>query len=324
MTKAIRVHRYGGPEVLSWEEVSVGRPGPGEALIRHTAVGINFIELQHRAGHFSTPLPSGLGTEAAGVVEEIGPGVIDLSPGDRVVSCEGPLGAYSEARIVPAHRLLRLPDGVSDVQAAAATLKGITAQYLLRRTYPVGPGDTILFHAAAGGVGSIACQWAKHLGATVIGTAGGPSKVAFAKANGCDHVIDYTREDFVGRVLEITKGKKVPVVYDSVGKDTFSKSLECLAPLGMMVSFGNASGPIDPIDLGALAQRGSLFVTRASLSVYGAKRADLLAMAKELFELLASSTLRVEINRTYPLSEAAQAHRDLADRKTAGAIVLTV
>ena len=219
--------------MLSWEEVVLGRPGPDEALVRHTVVGVNFIDLQHRAGLGARPLSSGLGTEGVGVVEAVGSGVTDVEPGDRVVSCEGPLGAYSEARILPADRLIRLPDGISDLQAAAVTLKGITAQYLLRRTYRVKRGDTILFHAAAGGVGSIACQWAKHLGATVIGTAGGPAKAAFATANGCDHVIDYTRENIVDRVLEITAGKKVQVVYDWVGHDTFAKSLDCLAPLGV-------------------------------------------------------------------------------------------
>ena len=324
MARAIRIHRYGGPEVLSWDEIELGLPGPGEALVRHSFVGVNFIDLQHRAGLGSPRLPSGLGTEAAGVVERVGPAVADIKPGDRVVSCEGPLGAYAEARIVPAERLIRLPDYISDQHAAASTLKGVTAQCLLHRAYRVRSGDTILFHAAAGGVGSIACQWARHLGATVIGTVGGAAKVQAARVNGCDHVIDYLAEDFVRRVSEITHGAKVQAVFDSVGRDTFVKSLDCLAPFGVMVSFGNASGPIPPLDVATLGPKGSLFVTRASLSVYGARRDDLLAMADSLFQAVNHGAIKLATPQVYPLKEAAQAHRDLADRRTTGSMVLRV
>ncbi len=262
MTHAIRFHQTGGPEVLVWEEVKPGKPGPGEARIRHTAVGLNFVDIYNRSGLYPTEVPSGLGSEGAGVVEEVGPGVSDLKPGDRVAYGNGPLGAYAEARLIPADRLLKLPDGIDDKTAAAMMLKGLTVQYLIRQTYRVKAGDTILLHAAAGGVGLILGQWAKHLGATVIGTVGSDEKAKLAKAHGCAHTVVYTREDFVKRVGEITEGKKVPVVYDSVGKDTFLKSLDCLAPLGVVALFGQSSGSVEPLNLGLLAQKGSLYVTR--------------------------------------------------------------
>jgi NADPH2:quinone reductase len=256
MTHAIRFHKTGGPEVLVWEEVALGKPGPGEARIRHTAVGLNFVDIYNRSGVYPAQLPSGLGGEAAGVVEEVGAGVTDLKPGDRIAYGAAPIGAYAEARLIPADRLLKLPDGIDDKTAAAMMLKGLTTQYLIRQTYRVKAGDTILLHAAAGGVGLILSQWAKHLGATVIGTVGSDEKAKLAKAHGCAHTIVYTREDFVKRVDEITGGKKVPVVYDSVGKDTFLKSLDCLAPLGVAALFGQSSGGVDPLNLGLLAQKG--------------------------------------------------------------------
>jgi NADPH2:quinone reductase len=324
MPKAIRFHQPGGPEVLVWEEVPVGRPGPGEARVRHTAVGLNYVDIYIRRGLYPVPLPSGLGTEAAGVVEEVGPDVTDVKAGDRVAYAGGPLGAYCEERVIPADRLVVLPQGISDQQAAAMMLKGLTVQYLIRQIHKVGKGDTILFHAAVGGVGLIACQWAKSLGATVIGTVGNEEKAKIAKAHGCDHPIVYTREDFVARVKEITRDQKLPVVYDSVGKDTFMKSLDCLRPRGLMVSFGQSSGPIGPVDLGIFAQKGSLFFTRPTLNTYAAARGDLLAMAKDLFDVVRSGAVKIEINQTYPLKEAAQAHRDLESRKTVGSTVFTV
>jgi NADPH2:quinone reductase len=324
MTHAIRFHKTGGPEVLQWEEVPVGKPGPGEARVRHTAIGLNYVDTYVRSGLYPAPLPSGLGAEAAGIVEEVGPGVTDVKPGDRVAYGSSPLGAYSEARVMPADRLVVLPQGITDQQGAAMMLKGMTAQYLIRQIYKVKKGDTILFHAAAGGVGLIACQWAKSLGATVIGTVGGEAKAKLARAHGCAYTIDYTREDFVERVKEITKGEKLPVVYDSIGKDTFMKSLDCLRPLGMMVSFGQASGPVGPIDLGIFAQKGSLFFTRPTLNTYGAKRADMVAMAKDLFEVVLSGAVKIEVNQTYPLKDAAKAHADLQSRKTTGSTVFTV
>jgi NADPH:quinone reductase len=325
MTHAIRFHKPGGPEVLVWEEVQVGKPGPGEARIRHTAVGLNFVDIYNRSGLYpAAQLPSGLGGEAAGVVEEVGEGVTDLKAGDRVAYGSAPLGAYAEARLIPAERLLKLPDGIDDKTAAAMMLKGLTVQYLIRQTYRVKAGDTILLHAAAGGVGLILGQWAKHLGATVIGTVSSDEKAELAKAHGCDHVILYTREDFVKRVEEITGGKKVPVVYDSVGKDTFLKSLDCLAPHGFAVLFGQSSGAVEPLNLGLLAQKGSLFVTRPTLNTYAAKRGDLVAMAKELFEVVLSGAVKIEVHQTYPLKDAAKAHADLAARKTTGSTVLLV
>lgn len=325
MPHAIRFHKTGGPEVLQWEEVPVGKPGPGEARVRHSAVGLNFVEVYVRSGLYpAPPMPSGLGTEGAGVVEEVGPGVTNVKPGDRVAYVGGPPGSYSEQRVMPADRLVVLPKGISEQQGAAIMLKGLTTQYLIRQIFKVKKGDTILFHAAAGGVGLLACQWAKALGATVIGTVGNEEKAKLARDHGCDYPIIYTREDFVQRVKEITKGEMVPVVYDSVGKDTFMKSLDCLRPLGLMVSFGQSSGSVGPIDLGIFAQKGSLFFTRPTLNTYAAKPADYQAMTKDLFEAVQSGKVKIEINQTYKLKDAAQAHRDLQSRKTTGQTVLTV
>jgi NADPH:quinone reductase len=324
MTHAIRFHKTGGPEVLVWEEVKIGKPGPGEARIRHTAVGLNFVDIYNRAGVYPVPLPSGLGSEGAGVVEEVGNGVTDLKPGDRVAYGSSPLGAYAEERLIPADRLIKLPDSIDDKTAAAMMLKGLTTQYLIRQTYRIKAGETILLHAAAGGVGLILGQWAKHLGVTVIGTVGSDEKAKLAQAHGCAHTINYAREDFVKRVEEITGGKKVPVVYDSVGKDTFLKSLDCLAPLGYLVLFGASSGSVDPLNLGLLAQKGSLYVTRPTLNTYGARRENLVAMAKELFEVVQSGAVKIEVRQTYPLKDAAKAHADLAARKTTGSTVLLV
>jgi NADPH2:quinone reductase len=325
MTHAIRIHETGGPEVMRWEEVGAGETAPlqpGEASIRHAAVGLNFIDIYHRSGLYPLPLPSGLGLEGAGVVEAVGSAVTDLKPGDRVAYAGGPPGAYAEVRNIPADRLVKLPDSIDFRTAAAMMLQGMTAQYLLRRTYRVQPGDTILIQAAAGGVGLIVCQWAKALGATVIGTVGSDEKAALAKAHGCDHPILYTRENFVARVKEITNGEGVPVVYDSIGKDTFAGSLDCLRPMGMMVTFGNASGPVPPVDTLELSKRGSLFLTRPSLFTYVAKRSDLLATAQELFDVVTSGKVKIEVNQTYALKDAAQAHIDLAARKTTGSTIL--
>jgi NADPH2:quinone reductase len=287
-------------------------------------VGLNFVDIYNRSGTYPLPLPSGLGGEGAGVVEEVGSGVTDLKPGDRVAYGAAPLGAYAEARLIPVDRLLKLPEGIDDKTAAAMMLKGLTVQYLIRQTYRVKAGDTILLHAAAGGVGQILSQWAKHLGATVIGTVGNDEKAALAKAHGCAHTIVYSREDFVKRVEQITEGKKVPVVYDSVGKDTFLKSLDCLAPLGVVALFGQSSGGVEPLNLGLLAQKGSLFVTRPTLNTYAAKSENLRAMAKELFEVVTSGAVKINVNQTYPLKDAAKAHADLAARKTTGSTVFLV
>jgi NADPH:quinone reductase len=324
MPHAIRFHKPGGPEVLQWEEVQVGKPGSGEARVRHTAVGLNYVDTYIRSGLYPAPLPSGLGAEGAGVVEAVGPGVSDIKAGDRVAYGSSPLGAYSEVRVMPAERLVVLPQGITDAQGAAMMLKGLTTQYLIRQIFKVKKGDTILFHAAAGGVGLIACQWAKSLGATVIGTVGSDDKAKLAKAHGCDYPIVYTREDFVERVKEITKGEKVPVVYDAVGKDTFMKSLDCIRPHGLMVNFGQASGSVGPIDLGIFGAKGSLFYTRPTLNTYAAKRADMLAMSKDLFDAVLSGAVKIEVHQTYPLKDAAQAHRDLQSRKTMGSTVFTV
>lgn len=324
MVHAIRFAKTGGPEVLEWQDVDVGKPGPGQVRLRHTAVGLNYIDTYQRSGLYPMPLPSGLGSEAAGIVEEVGPGVGDLKSGDRVAYAGGPLGAYSEARVMPADRLVPVPAGITDQQAAAMMLKGMTAWYLVRRTHVVKPGETILIHAAAGGVGLIVCQWAKHLGATVIGTVGSDDKAKLAKENGCDHPIVYTREDFVARVNEITGGKKLPVVYDSVGKDTFYQSLDCLAPLGLMASFGQSSGAIGAVDIGILAGKGSLFLTRPTLNTYTASRDDLLTAARDLFDVVQKGAVKLAINQTYPLREAAKAHQDLQSRKTTGSTVFAV
>ena len=322
MSKAIRMHRAGGPEVLEWEEVQVGDPGPGEARVRHHAVGLNFIDVYFRTGLYPQPMPAGCGMEGAGVVEAVGAGVTEIKPGDRVAYATPPNGAYSEVRNMPASRLVILPAGLTFDQGAAMMLQGMTAQYLLKRTYPVKRGESILIHAAAGGVGLIVCQWAKALGCTVIGTVGSDHKAALAKAHGCDHPIVYTRENFTARVKEITGGKGVGVVYDSIGKDTFIGSLDCLAPLGYMVSFGNASGPLAPLNTQDLASRGSLFFTRPSLVTYTAKREDLVSSSNELFEIVLSGKVKIEVNQRYALKDAAQAQRDLEARKTTGSTVL--
>ena len=321
MAYAIRIHETGGPEVMVWEPVEVGEPGPGEVRLRQTAVGLNYIDTYHRTGLYPLTLPAVLGREAAGVVEEVGEGVTGLRPGDRAAYALHP-GSYAEERLIPADRLVPLPDGIDERRAAALMLKGLTAHYLLRRTYPVKAGETILFHAAAGGVGLIACQWAKALGATTIGTVGSPEKAELARAHGCDHAILYDREDLVERVKEITGGRGVPVVYDSVGHATFERSLDCLAPLGLMVSFGQASGPVAPFEIGRLAQKGSLFLTRPTLATYIAEREDLLSASRELFGLVGSGAIKVEIGQTYPLKDAARAHRHLEGRRTSGSTLL--
>jgi len=322
MPNAIRIHQTGGPEVLTWETVDLPAPAAGEATVRHHAVGLNFIDTYHRTGLYPLPLPSGIGLEGAGVVEAVGAGVTEVKVGDRVAYAGGPVGAYAEVRNIPAHRLLILPDAIAFDTAAAMMLQGLTAAYLLRRTYRVQPGDAVLIHAAAGGVGLIACQWAKALGATVIGTVGSPAKAELAKAHGCDHVINYSTENFTQRVREITGGEGVPVVYDGVGKDTFMGSLDSLRPLGMLVTYGNASGPVPPFDVLLLSQKGSLFVTRPTIMHYTAKRADLEALGTELFDVVVSGKVRIEVNQTYPLREAVQAQRDLEARKTTGSTVL--
>jgi len=322
MSKAIRFHKTGGPEVLQPDDVQVGDPGDGQARVKHTAIGLNFIDTYHRSGLYPLPLPSGIGLEAAGVVEAVGKGVTHVKPGDRVGYAGGPPGAYSEARLLPADRLVKVASGIPDRQVAAMMLKGLTVQYLIRRVYRVERGETVLLHAAAGGVGLIACQWLKALGATVIGTVGSDEKAKIAKAHGCDHTIVYTRENFVERVKQITGGAKVPVVFDSVGKDTFMGSLDCLKPRGLLAMFGNGSGPVSAFDLNLLAAKGSLYVTRPTLMTYTARREDLEAGAKELFDIVKSGKVKIEINQTYKLEDAAQAHRDLEARKTTGSTVL--
>ena len=322
MTHAIRLHQTGAPELMQWESIALPPPAAGEVRLRHHAIGLNYIDTYHRSGLYPLPLPSGLGQEAAGVVEAVGEGVSEVAVGDRVAYATAPLGAYAEARNVPAEVLVPLPAAVSFEQGAAVMMQGLTAQYLLRRTYRVQAGDTILVHAAAGGVGTIMCQWAKALGATVIGTVGSEHKAELARANGCDHPIVYTRENFARRVRELTDGEGVPVVFDSIGKDTFMDSLACLRPLGLMVSFGNASGAVPLVDIGVLARMGSLFLTRPTLFTYAARRSDLLAMASELFDLVVAGTLRVEINQRYALKDVAQAHRDLEGRRTSASSIL--
>ncbi|MCV0396917.1 MAG: quinone oxidoreductase [Rhizobiaceae bacterium] len=322
MSKAIRIHQTGGPEVMKFEDFDPGRPGAGEARIRHHAIGLNFLDVYFRSGLYPVPgLPFTPGSEGAGTVVEIGEGVTEVAVGDRVAYTI-PNGAYAEERLIKADRLVKVPDGISDEQAAAMMLKGMTAEYLLLRTYPVKRGDTILFHASAGGVGLIAGQWAKHLGATVIGTAGGPEKVQLAKEHGYDHVIDYRSEDFVSRVKEITGGKGCDVVYDSVGKDTFAGSLDCLRPRGMLVSFGQSSGPTEPFSTGVLSQKGSLYLTRPTLFTYIASRDELEASSRALFDAVLKGVVKIEVNQRYPLAEAAQAHRDLEARKTTGTTIL--
>ena len=321
MSLAVRVHETGGPDVMKLEEVDPGRPGAGEVLIEQKAIGLNFIDVYFRTGLYDTPTPFTPGGEGAGVVVETGEGVDTLRAGDRVAYCTTS-GAYAERRLMPADRLVRVPDGISDEQAAAAMLKGMTAWYLLRRTFPVTKGQTLLCHAAAGGVGLLLGQWAKHLGVTTIGTAGSPEKVELARAHGFDHVIDYRQEDFAAAVRDITGGKMCDVVYDSVGKDTFPASLDCLRPLGMFVSFGQSSGPVPPFSINLLAQKGSLFATRPSLFAYVAARAELEAAAEELFEVVLSGAVRVPVNQRYRLADVAKAHRDLEGRRTTGGSVL--
>jgi NADPH2:quinone reductase len=322
MVKAIRFSRTGGPEVLEYVDVEVGEPGPGEVRLRQHAVGLNFIDVYFRTGLYPQPLPSGLGQEGAGVVEAVGAGVTHVKVGDRVAYAGRPNGAYSEVRTMPADILVRLPDEIGFDTAAAMMLQGLTVQYLFNRTYKLQAGETILFHAAAGGVGLIACQWARALGVNLIGTVGSKEKGELALAHGAAHVINYNTEDVVQRVLDITKGDKVPVVYDSVGKDTFTRSLDCLRPLGLMVSFGNSSGPVPPFSLTELASRGSLYITRPSLGSYAASRAELEAMAADLFHMVSSGKVNIEINQRFPLADAARAHIALEGRQTTGKTIL--
>ena len=321
MAHAIRIHRYGGPEVLQWETDEVGQPGQGQVKFKQHAVGVNYIDVYQRSGLYKSPLPFIPGSEGAGEVVAVGPGVTDFKVGDRAAYA-GALGGYAEERLMPADRLVKLPDTIDYKTGAAMMLQGMTVRYLLRQTYKVGPGTTLLFHAAAGGIGLIACQWARHLGATIIGTVSTPEKAALAKAHGCTHVINYRQEDFVKRTRELTDGMGVDVVYDAVGKDTYPGSLDCLKPLGLWVSFGNASGAISNFDILQLSAKGSLYATRPSLGTYVAKRGDLLANAGELFDLVGKGVVKINVNHSYPLSAAAEAHRDLEARKTTGSIVL--
>ncbi|MQR00154.1 quinone oxidoreductase family protein [Glaciimonas soli] len=322
MVKAIRISKTGGPEVMEYVDVEVGEPGPGEVRIKHHACGLNFIDVYFRTGLYPQPLPAGLGQEAAGEIISVGAGVHNFKAGDRVTYCGRPNGAYSEERLLPAALLIKLPDAISYDTAAAMTLQGLTAQYLFRQTFPLKGGETILFHAAAGGVGLIAAQWARALGVKMIGTVSTPEKAALAKAAGCTHVINYKTENFVERVKEITDGKGVPVVYDSIGKDTFIGSLDCLSPLGTMVSFGNASGAVPPFSLNELASRGSLFITRPSLPAYVATREALDAAAADLFQMVESGKIKIEINQRYALKDVAQAHIALESRNTTGSTIL--
>ena len=323
MPHAIRIHEHGGPEVLRWEEITVGEPGPGQIRLRQEAAGLNFIDVYHRTGLYPQEMPFTPGVEGAGTVGAVGPEVTDLKVGDRV-AYGGPVGGYAEVRLIDAAKVVKLPDAISSEQAAAMMLQGMTAEMLLRRVYPVKAGDTILIHAAAGGVGLLVCQWAKALGATVIGTVGSDEKAELARAHGCDHPIVYTRQDFVAEVDRITAGAKLPVVYDSVGKDTFLKSLDCLRPRGMMVGFGNASGAPDPIAPNILAQKGSLFLTRPTLFNYTATREDLQDSAEALFAMVGSGKVKVEVKQRFALRDAAEAHRALEARLTSGSTVLTI
>ena len=322
MVHAIRIHEHGGPDKLKWEAVEVPAPSDGEIHVKHHAVGLNYIDTYQRSGLYPLPhLPAVMGMEGAGEVIAVGPGVSDIAAGDRVAYAS-PMGSYCEERVMPAERAVKLPDNIEYQTAAAMMLQGMTVRYLLRQTYKVGPETTMLLHAAAGGVGLIACQWAKHLGATIIGTAGSPEKCELAKAHGATHCINYNTENFVDRVKELTDGKGVDVVYDSIGQATYPASLDCLRPLGLFVTFGNASGPITNFDVGALGPKGSLYVTRPTLFTYVSSRADLLANANELFEVVGSGAVKITVNQTYPLAEAAQAHIDLEARKTTGSTVL--
>jgi NADPH:quinone reductase len=321
MAKAVRFHKQGGPEVMQYDDVQVGDPGPGQARIRHTFIGVNFVDIYQRSGLYPMQVPQTAGNEGAGVVEAVGQGVSDLKPGDRVAYTGLP-GSYCDVRVVPADRMVKLPEGISEEQAASMMLKGLTVHYLIHTTYPVKRGETVLWHAAAGGVGLIACQWLKHLGVAVIGTAGSDDKCALAKAHGAEHVINYSRENFVERVQAITGGKKLPVVYDAVGKTTWEGTLECLRPRGLIVSFGNASGPVAPVNLGILSTKGSLYVTRPTLATHIASRADLVERSNALFEVVKSGKVKIETTKRYKLADAQQAHRDLEARKTTGSVVL--
>ncbi|HEX2567274.1 MAG TPA: quinone oxidoreductase [Burkholderiales bacterium] len=321
MAKAVRFHKQGGPETLQVDDVEVGNPGPGQARIRHTAIGVNFVDTYQRSGLYPMQLPAIAGNEGAGVVVSVGANVSDLKAGDRVTYTGLP-GSYCEERVVPADRLVKLPQGITEDQAASMLLKGLTVHYLIFTTYPVKKGETVLWHAAAGGVGLIACQWLKALGVTVIGTAGSDEKCALAKAHGATHVVNYSKENFVERVKEITGGKKVPVVYDGVGKITWDGSLDCLQPRGLIASFGNASGPVPPVNLGILSTKGSLYVTRPTLGTHIATREDLVKRCNDLFEVVKSGKVKIETTKTYKLADAAQAHRDLEGRKTTGSVIL--
>ena len=322
MTKAVRFHKTGGPEVLQLDEVQVGEPGQGQVRIRHTAIGVNFIDTYQRSGLYPMQLPQTAGNEGAGVVEQVGSGVAALKVGDRV-AYTGQVGSYCTERLAPADRMVKIPEGISDEQAASMMLKGMTVQYLIHRTYPVKAGDTVLWHAAAGGVGLIACQWLKALGVATIGTAGSDAKTALAKAHGAEHVVNYSTENFVERVKDITGGKGVPVVYDSVGKSTWEGSLDCLRPRGLIVSFGNASGPVPPVNLGILSTKGSLYVTRPTLATHIASRADLVERSNALFDVVKSGKVKIETTARYKLADAQQAHSDLESRKTTGSVILT-
>ena len=321
-TNAIRVYKQGGPEEMKWETVDLPKVKEDEVLIKHTAIGLNYIDTYHRSGLYPMPVPLTLGLEGAGIVEEIGENVNDLKAGDKVAYASPPIGSYAEEKVMPADRLVKIPDNISNEVAAAIMLKGMTVEYLVRRTYNVKAGQTVLFHAAAGGVGLIACQWLKAIGATTIGTVGSEEKAALAKANGCDHTILYRKENFVDKVKEITNGKGVPVVYDGIGKDTFVQGFDCLSPFGLMVIFGNASGNAPPIDTGLLAAKGSLFLTRPTLMTYNAKREALVDSAQQLFNMVGSGKINISINARYDLKDAAQAHKDLESRKTTGSTLL--
>ena len=322
MPKALRIHQYGGPGVMMWENISLSAPFAGEALIRQTAIGVNYIDTYHRSGLYPVPLPFIPGSEGAGVVEAVGASVTNVRVGDRVAYANAPIGSYAEQRLIPADRLVVIPDGITDQEAASMMLKGLTAQYLLRTTYRIKAGDTILFHAAAGGVGLIFGQWARHLGATVIGTAGSPEKARLARQHGYDHVILYRNTSFVDEVKRLTDNRGVPVVYDGVGKDTFMDSLDCLSPRGLMVSFGNASGAVPPMSISLLSQKGSLYLTRPTLATHISNRADLVTAASELFEVVAKGYVTIRVNQTYALKDAAKAHQDLEARRTTGSIIL--
>jgi NADPH2:quinone reductase len=321
MVHAIRIHQQGGPEAMKWESVEVAAPGPGQVRLKQHAVGVNFVDVYQRSGLYKMPTPFVAGSEGAGEVVAVGPGVTDFKVGDRGAYA-GAMGGYAEERVMPADRLVKLPDSIDYKTGAAMMLQGMTVRYLLRETYKVSKGTTMLLHAAAGGIGLIACQWARHLGATIIGTVSTPEKAALAKEYGCTHVINYKTEDFVKRTRELTNGQGVDVVYDAVGKDTYPGSLDCLKPLGLFVSFGNASGPITNFDILLLSSKGSLYATRPTLVTYTAKRADLIANANELFDVVSKGIVKINVNHTYPLKDAAQAHKDLESRKTTGSIVL--